>query len=219
MESFKQTASGQMAVSIFTVCVLLVAGGLYAFNLLYMSPKKEALVSQKNQINQKVTEVKTQSAEALKQTTTFVDQVIQVSTILYLEERRRDQARLFMALANEINHQTSWLVNLVHSKNSLVMKGMAIDNPTVSLLLSRLDSQPLLENVKLQQIIGTNVNGLPLVSFDFTANSVFPPVSVIDQGLPEIKLPDAAQIKKVVTSISPDLAAALEKQEQTVKAL
>lgn len=208
-----------MSVSIFAVCVLLVAGALYAYNFLYMAPKRDSLRSTKNTITERVAAVQAQSAKAMAQTTSFIEEMVQVGAILYLEERRRDQARLFMALANEINNQTSWLVNLAHSKNVLTIKGMAIDNPTVSVLFSRLLGQPLLENVKLQQIIGANVNGLPLVSFDFTADTVFQPITLLNQGLPEVQLPDAEQVKKVISAISPDLATALDRQEQQAKPL
>jgi Tfp pilus assembly protein PilN len=184
-----------------------------------MSPRREVLNTSKTSVSQQVETVKAASAKALKQTTEFVNQMVQVSTILYLEERRRDQARLFMALANEINNQTSWLVNLVHSNNVLTIKGMAMDNPTVSMLLTRLQNQPYLNNVKLQQVIGSNVNGLPLVSFDFNAETVFPPLSVIDQGLPEVNIPDAEQVKKIITAISPDLAASLDRPELKAKVL
>ncbi|MDR2302572.1 MAG: PilN domain-containing protein [Deltaproteobacteria bacterium] len=220
LESFKQTATGQMAVGIFAVCVIMLAGALYAFNFMYMSPKKNNLVSQKNTITDKVNVVKAQSTKAMAQTETFVDQLIQIGVILTLEERRRDQTRLFMAMANEVNNQTSWLVNMVHSKNTLTVKGMAIDNPTVSVLLSRLHDQPLLGNVKLQQIVGTNnANGLPLVAFDLTAETTFPPLTVIEQGLPEVELPDAMQLQKLVNAISPDLAKKLEQQQPDAKAL
>jgi Tfp pilus assembly protein PilN len=220
LESFKQTATGQMAVGIFVACLVLLAGALYAFNMMYMAPKKANLISQKNSINDRVNAVKAQTTKAMARTENFVEQLIQIGVILTLEERRRDQARLFMALANEVNNQTSWLVNMAHQKNTLTIKGMAIDNPTVSVLLSRLDNQALTTNVKLQQVVGTNnANGLPLVAFDLTADTDFPPLTVVEKGLPEVELPQAAELQKLISAISPDLAKKLEQQPSGTKTL
>jgi Tfp pilus assembly protein PilN len=219
LESFRQTASGQMAVSIFVVCMLLLVGSLYAFNIMYMSPKKDSLVKSKNDITAKVEAVKAASTKAMEQTTEFVDKVIKVSTILYLEERRRDQPKLFMNLTNEINNQTSWLVSMNHAKNVLTLKGMAIDNPTVSTLLSRLQSSPFMKNVELLQVVGANSNGMPLVSFDIKAETVFEDSTLVKQGLAEVQLPDADQLRATVSNISPDLAKSLEREEQTAKAI
>ncbi|MDR1109199.1 MAG: PilN domain-containing protein [Deltaproteobacteria bacterium] len=219
LESFRQTASGQLSVTIFVVCLMFIGGGLYVFNKLYMAPRMASLQATKSETNQKLDNIKAASSKALKQTTDFVEQMVQVSTISGLEERRRDQARLFMALSGEINNQTSWLVSVTHADNALAIKGMAIDNPTVGALLTRLQSQDLLRNVELQQVTGTTLNGLPLVSFDIKAETAFPEATLVEQGLPDIQLPDSEQIKKLVTAISPDLATALDRNKQVGKAL
>jgi Tfp pilus assembly protein PilN len=219
IESFRQTASGQLAVTIFVAVIALLVGGLYAFNMFYMAPAKAALESSKATVTQKLNGIKDASTKAMQQTTNFVDQMVQVNAISVLEERRRDQARIFMALAGEINNQTSWLVSVSHTNNTLTLKGMAIDNPTVGSLLSRLQNQPLLRNVELLQVSGTTLNGLPLVAFDIRAETVFPEATLVEQGLPDIQLPDIEQVKKLVATISPDLSKALERNRDMGKAL
>jgi Tfp pilus assembly protein PilN len=184
-----------------------------------MSPKISALESSKKEMTKRLDGVKASSSKALKQTTDFVDQMVQVGVIMYLEERRRDQARLFMTLSQEVNSQTSWLVNMSHTNNVLAFKGMAIDNPTVSALLSRMQSHEYFRNVELQQVVGANVNGLPLVTFDIKAETVFPGSSLAEKGLPEIRLPDTEQVKKLVSNISPDLVQPLENNEKQRKTL
>ncbi|MDR1295880.1 MAG: PilN domain-containing protein [Deltaproteobacteria bacterium] len=220
LDSFRQTASGKMSLTIFAVCMLALGGLLYVYNMMFMAPRLVSLDTQKTQQTSRLNQIKSQANQALKQTTSFVDQMVQVSTISVLEERRRDQARLFMALAGQINNQASWLQTVSHRDTNLIIRGMATDNETVGMLLSRLEQLPLLRNVKLGQAAGGQIiNNVRLVTFDINAETVFPAPSLIENGLPDIKLPDNAQIKDIVAAINPDLAKALERNQELARML
>ncbi|MDR0355254.1 MAG: PilN domain-containing protein [Deltaproteobacteria bacterium] len=220
LESFRQTASGQLSVTIFAVCMLMLVGGLYMFNLMFMAPAKETLTATKTSQTQKLSQMKNSAAAAMVQTRDFVTQMVQVSTIANLEERRRDQARLFMALAGQINNQTSWLQSVSHNGRTLLIRGMAIDNETVGMLLDRLQQMPLLQNVVLGQAAGgTVINNVRLVNFDIKADTVFPDPSLMDQGLSDIKLPDTTTIKGLIQAIDPELSKALDRNAEVARLL
>jgi Tfp pilus assembly protein PilN len=220
LESFRQTASGQLSVTIF--CVVMVMAGflLYLFNTMVMVPAVTILESAKTAQEAKLKSMKAEAANALKQTTGFVEQLIQVSAISELEERRRDQARLFMALAAQVNNQTSWLLSCSHSNGVALIRGMATDHETVANLLSRLEQMPLLTNVALQRAVGDQViNTIRLVTFEVKAGTVFPSSTLLDSGLPEVNFPDLDTVKKIVTAAAPNLAPALDRNRQVAKAI
>jgi Tfp pilus assembly protein PilN len=198
--------------------MILLLGGLFAFNTLIMTPKKNTLINSKNTVTQRLDAAKAATAKAMTNTTNFVEQTVKVMTILYLEERRRDQAKLFMALANQMDNQ-SWLVSLVHANNSLNLKGIAINPESASALYTRLINQPLLENVNLENLNGVPVNGRNFFSFDFKANTVFSEPQVTTEGLPSIELPTTDQIKTALNAISADLAKSLDNDKVRPKAL
>ncbi|MDR1656924.1 MAG: PilN domain-containing protein [Deltaproteobacteria bacterium] len=220
LESFRQTASGQLSVTIFVIVMVVVGLGLYLYNSMIMVPTIERLETEKQQQTTKLNQMKAESTKALKQTTQFVNELVQVSSIIELEERRRDQARLFMALASQVNNQTSWLVNCVHNQGVVNIKGMATDHESVGDLLSRLEQLPLLTNVELQRAAGDQViNTIKLVTFDIRANTVFSNSTLLDSGLTDINFPDNETIKNLVSVASPDLAKALERNSQVAKML
>lgn len=220
LESFKQTASGQLSVTIFMVALVLAALVFYLVNKMVMAPVLADLQAAKSGAQTRLTQMKAQSTEALKQTKGFVEELIQVSAISQLEERRRDQARLFMALAAQVNNQTSWLTSCVHKDGVLNIKGLATDHETVASLLSRLEQLQLLSNVELLRAAGDRViNTVKLVSFEIRANTVFPDSSLLDAGLPDVNLPDLETIRKLVQVAAPDLAKGLDRNRQVARML
>ena len=212
LESFRRAASGQLSVTIFAVVMILAGFLLYLINTMVMTPISSALETVKAAKTQQSSSLKTQSANALKQTTAFVKELVQVSAISELEERRRDQARLMMTLAAQVNNQTSWLLSCVHSNGNLNIKGMATDHDTVAAFLDRLEQIPLLTSVELQQAAGDQViNGVKLVTFDIKAKTVFPSSTLLDSGLPEVNLPAHDTIRKLIAAASPPLAETLDR--------
>jgi Tfp pilus assembly protein PilN len=200
--------------------MLALIGALYFANMLIMSPTLEILEAEKAKQTQEFTRLSASAKKALQQTTSFVKEMVQVSAISELEERRRDQARLFMALAGQLNNQTSWLLSCNHDKGLLTIKGMATDHESVAAFLSRLEQLPLLKKVELVRAAGdTTINNVKLVTFDIKANTVFPDPILLQQGLPDVKLPDGETIKKLVSAASPELAQALERNAENAKLL
>jgi Tfp pilus assembly protein PilN len=212
LESFRRAASGQLSVTIFMAVMMAACFGLYMLYNIIMSPVANHLQAQKDQMAAESAKMKTQSANALKQTTAFVKELVQVSAISELEERRRDQSRLLMTLAAQVNNQTSWLLSCTHANGVVNIKGMATDHETVAALLDRLEQVPLLNTVELQQAAGDQViNGIKLVTFDIRAKTVFPSATLLDKGLPDVNLPDHDSIRKLVAAAAPGLAESLDR--------
>jgi Tfp pilus assembly protein PilN len=210
LESFRQTQTGQLSVTIFVFVILALGIGLYLFKSFVMDAEISKLETQKNTLNQQLTQLKTTSALALKQTTEFVTQFRQVSVISELEERRRDQTRLFNSLASEVINQASWLTSIVHQNKMLTLRGMAIDLQVVADFHLRLEQNPYLSNVKLVRSEETSINNIPLFTFDFIAETHFEAPTLLKDGLESIDLPPQVDLLKLVNNAAPDLAKTLQ---------
>ncbi|MDR2199933.1 MAG: PilN domain-containing protein [Deltaproteobacteria bacterium] len=214
LESFKQTATGQLSVTIF-VFVLLAAGlGLYLFKSFVMDAEINKLTDEKTKLTQDLAQLKTTSTKALEQTTEFVNQFKQVAVISELEERRRDQTRLFDSVAHEMINQASWLTSLNHANKVLTIKGMAIDLQVVADFHMRLEQNPHLSNVKLVRSEETSINGVTLFTFDFIADTHFDSPTLLKDGLASIELPPREKLVQMVTVAAPNLAETLQNEAE-----
>jgi Tfp pilus assembly protein PilN len=213
LESFKQTATGQLSVTIFAFVVLAVGIALYLAKSFFMDVQINSLQEEKAQLSTKLNQLKTSSTQALKQTTEFVAQFKQVSVISELEERRRDQTRLFNSIAGEMINQASWLTSLNHTNRVLTIKGMAIDLQVVADFHLRLEQNPYLSNVKLVRSEETSINGIPLFTFDFVAETHFGGATLLKDGLEGIELPPQEKLIQLVNVAAPNLAKTLEQPE------
>ncbi|MDR1577568.1 MAG: PilN domain-containing protein [Deltaproteobacteria bacterium] len=211
LESFRQTSSGRLLVAIFCLTMVGVGLALYLYYSVFMSPLLDELKAKEQSINQGLAKAKGQTALALKKATTFVEDMVKVAVISDLEERRRDQTRLFMAIADQVINQASWLVSCSHDKGVARIKGMAIDHEVVANFLSRLQGLSVLRNVDLLRAAeDTVINGVSLVTFEISAQTTFQDSSLIADGLPSDTLPPRETLVKIVTLAAPNLAEALK---------
>jgi Tfp pilus assembly protein PilN len=212
IESFRQTASGQLSVTIFAFIVIALCISLYFFKGLVMDAKVESMQATRGGQQTKLEQLKKTSTEALQKTTTFTNQLIQVDSISELEERRRDQTRLFSSLANLVNHQASWLTSINHELGLLSMRGLATDMQVVAEFQEALQASPLLANVTL--IRTTQDNSYPqvrLFSFELRADTIFPQAALMATGLPEASIPPIEKMIQEVSTAAPTLGETLKK--------
>jgi type IV pilus assembly protein PilN len=220
IESFRQTASGQLSVTIFAIFMAGAMIGLYFFKMSIMDTNLEAFRTNRDQLNTRLNALKTTSAEAKKETDDFVAQLVKVDAIADLEERRRDQTRLLLAIQGQIINQASWLTSLNHNGSVLTVRGLALDNEVVAAFLSRLEGLGLLSNVELVRAARDSViNNIRLVTFEIRANTSFPPATLTSAGLPEANFPSEETIGKIVNAAAPELMAKLQRYKNAAKAL
>jgi Tfp pilus assembly protein PilN len=214
LESFRQTYSGRLVAAIFGFAMVALATLLYLYYGMFMVPKMESAEKAQAAANAALTQAKVRAAEALKQTTSLVDDLVKVTVISELEERRRDQARLFMAIANQVFNEASWLISCSHDNGVVKIRGMASDHEVVAKFLDRLQEQPVLQNVDLVRTAEDAViNGVKLVTFDISASTTFQAPSLLTNGLPSEALPPQAALLKMVTAAAPNLAEALKPKD------
>jgi Tfp pilus assembly protein PilN len=210
IESFRQSASGQLSVTIFAFVIIGAAVVLYLFKSFVMDPEVSALETSRNALSSEMDGLKTQSATALKQTADFTSRLIQADSISELEERRRDQTRLFNSLAGEVINQASWITTVTHQNGILTLRGMATDHEVVAAFLSNLEKNALLKNVDLIRAArDTTINNVRLVTFEIRGETVFPDSSLMENGLPDVDVPPREEITRKVSAAAPSLGETL----------
>ncbi|MDR1165791.1 MAG: PilN domain-containing protein [Deltaproteobacteria bacterium] len=210
LESFKQSASGQLSVTIFAFVIVALGILLYFFKGMVMDPAVAALEKEKTDQTAKLQQLKAEGAQALQRTNGLVTQLIQISAIAELEERRRDQTRLFSSLAEQVFNQTSWLTAVNHSARSvLTLRGLATDQEVVAAFLNNLEHNPLLSNVVLNRMArDVAINNIFLFSFDIQAETRFAPPSLMASGIPGVEVAPE-EFTRLITIAAPTLASQL----------
>ncbi|MDR2459816.1 MAG: PilN domain-containing protein [Deltaproteobacteria bacterium] len=214
IESFRQTASGQLSVTIFAFVIVGFCVALYLFKGMVLDTKIESLEKTRNEASSKLADLQATSQDALKQTTEFVNQLVQVSAISELEERRRDQTRLLHAIAGQVLTANSWLTSVSHNKGAIILKGMATDFEVVAEFQHNLEQNIYLTKVELIRATrDTTINNVRLVTFEIHANTVFPGALLLEEGLPDSNLPPRELMAQMVTAASPDLGKILQEAQ------
>ncbi|MDR1041244.1 MAG: PilN domain-containing protein [Deltaproteobacteria bacterium] len=219
IEAFRQSASGQLSVTIFAFVMVALGIVLFLFKSTVMDTKVNKLTGERDALSTQLASMKKESEEALRQTTQFTTQLIQADAIAELEERRRDQTRLFNALAGDVVNQASWLTALTHQKGVITVRGMATDHEVVASFLDNLEKSPLLADIDLIRAArDTTINSVSLVTFEIRGGTVFPAASLMEQGLPDVDLPARDEITKLVSAAAPTLGETLVKSREEATA-
>jgi Tfp pilus assembly protein PilN len=211
LESFRQKSSGRLLVAIFFLTMTFLGVALYLYYDFYMGSTLTTLEKAQADATQNLNKAKGLTNQALQKATSFVNDMVKVSFISELEERRRDQTRLLMSVADQVVNEVSWLVSCSHDKGVVRIKGMATDHEVVAKFLSKLQALPTLQNVELLRAAeDTVINGISLVTFEISANTTFQDSSLLTAGLPSDSLPPRETLVKLVTIAAPNLAEALK---------
>ncbi|MDR2349863.1 MAG: PilN domain-containing protein [Deltaproteobacteria bacterium] len=220
IESFRQTASGQLSVTIFAFIMVALCIGLYFFKTLVMDAKIEAAETERNNQAATVAALKKASEEALKQTTAFANQLVQVSAISELEERRRDQTRLLATISGLVNSQASWITNFNHEKGLMTIKGIATDMQVVAEFQESMQKDPLLRNVTLVRTTqDLSFPQLRLFVFDMRAETLFPNPTLMEAGLPDVNLPPREKMIRDISTAAPTLGESIKKSAEAPSTL
>jgi Tfp pilus assembly protein PilN len=216
IEAFRQSASGQLSVTIFGFVMAGALVSLFLFKTAVMDPKISRLQGERDNQTATLSSLKKEAEEALKQTTQFTTQFIQADVIAELEERRRDQTRLFNAIASRVINQASWLTSVTHEKGVVTIRGMATDHEVVAAFLSSLEGLPSLKDVDLIRAArDTTINNVRLVTFEIRGGTSFPESSLLQEGLPDVDLPARTEITQLVSAAAPTLGESLSKSRET----
>jgi Tfp pilus assembly protein PilN len=209
--AFKETYRGKLFLTAYGIFVAILVAALFLVDSNVFGPNIESLKDQQTQQEAKKNQVKNQVAAASEKTTQTYRQWKQLSAIMELEERRRDQTRFLVEIDGLLPKSNAWLLSLAHNKGKVTLEGLATDKETVSQFLTRLEGARYIEKntvILLEITQNMVINGIKLTKFKVTANTAFPSPTIMAEGLPDLGLPGQDAFLKLVEAAAPDLVKA-----------
>jgi type IV pilus assembly protein PilN len=182
IRQFKRKESLRRQLILFVVsimAVLAVMGGLYFITLGSISTLEEkvaTLDAEEKKLAKQVAEL-----NQLKKEEEALTKKLQV--IAELEAARRGPVRILDEISLRIPAQRAWLTELTQTGTNLSMRGLAIDNETIALLMAKFEESDYLANVRLVKSEERVVNEIKLKDFTITVTGVIP-VKIADVAEP-----------------------------------
>jgi len=206
--AFKEKFKGRVFLAAYGIVMLIAVAALFSIKTNVMDNTLEALRAEQATQQQKLTEVQQQVTDAAAITNKTFMQWQQLTAIMELEERRRDQTRLLVELEELLPKSDAWFLGLSHNSGALTLEAISRDKEVVSQFLKKLEDATYInkQSVNLLEITQNMViNGIRLTKFRVTAKTAFPSPKIIEEGIPEFGLPSKAEFIKVVEAVAPDL--------------
>jgi type IV pilus assembly protein PilN len=136
-------------ISIFLLCVLLILAALFLYT---------------QSMNKKIANIKEKTIKVERQIATYkekADRVAQIKKdlkileekleiVASLKKQRKKQLILFDAMTDLIVPTRMWLESFKTNGNSVIIKGIAFDNPTIADFMEKLEKSSLFSSVDLK---------------------------------------------------------------------
>jgi Tfp pilus assembly protein PilN len=208
--AFKEKYTGKIFLAAYAIAMLILGAALFSIKTNMMDTTLASLQGNLSSQQNQLTALQKQVTDASAVTKVTFQKWEQLVSIIELEERRRDQTRLFVELEQLLPKNDAWYLSLSHDKGTLSLEAISRDKDIVSQFLKSLEEADYIdkESVNLLEITQDMViNGMTLTKFKVTAKTVFPIPEVIDQGMPDFGLPSREAFLKTVEAAAPDLVA------------
>jgi len=208
--ALKEKSKGRVFLAAYSIAMLIAVVALFSVKTNVMDGTLASLKVDQTSQQKRLTELQKQVTDAKGVTTKTFQQWQQLTAIMELEERRRDQTRLLVELEELLPKSDAWFLTLSHDKGLLTLEGISRDKETVSQFLKKMENASYIDRqtVYLLEIAQNMViNGIKLTKFKVTARTVFPYPQVINEGLPDFGLPSKEEFFKAVEAVAPDLVA------------
>jgi Tfp pilus assembly protein PilN len=206
--AFKEKYKGRLFLVAYGLFMLVAASGLFSYKTLAMDAHLANLQAEQQGQQNSLNALKKQVAEAGGLTTETFRKWRQLSVIVELEERRRDQTRLLVEIDHLLPNTNAWLLSLKHNQGDLILEGLSTDKDTVSTFHTRLENAAYInrESVALVEITqDMAIKNYRLTKFQIKAKTSFPQPAIIEAGLLEAGLPSREDFFKAVEAAAPDL--------------
>lgn len=221
ISAFKQKLKGRIFLTALFLLLVMGCAGIFSVKTFILDYNAARLKAQASQLQAELQSFTNQVTAAQKQTEATVRYWKQLTALMDLEERRRDQTRLLAEVEYLVPKDNAWLTAMDHKSGVLTVKGISKDKDTISQFLNQLQNASYLErsSVFLGEISqNMRINNILLTSFTITAHTKFPRPTIMDEGMPDYNLPSSAQFVDLVKNADQNLAAGLTAQDGTAVA-
>ncbi len=171
VRAIKKKRAVRKQVTIFFISVgllILVCAGAYlqkAGAVGELTAQKEELAAKEALLRTKVKEVDDLKKEE-------EDLQAKLKIIAELENRRTGPVRILDEISRRTPAGKAYLVKLTKEKDKLTLNGVAMDNETIAVFMSRLEESEYLQKVELVRSSQEILNEMRLKSFSITCNIV-----------------------------------------------
>ncbi len=153
-------------ISIFLLAVLLIVAGLSWYTQ-SINKKIVSIKERTKQVNSQITKYKEKAdrvAQIKKDLKILKEKLVIISS---LKEQKKKQLMLFDGMTDLIIPTRMWLESFKTDKNSVTIKGIAFDNPTIADFMEKLEKSSLFSTVDLKTAkIKKFKNDVTLKSFE-----------------------------------------------------
>ncbi|MDR1045927.1 MAG: PilN domain-containing protein [Candidatus Adiutrix sp.] len=206
--AFKEKYKGRLFVVAYGLFMLMAAAGLFSYKTFMLDNHLFNLRNEQQSQENSLNALKRQVAEAGGLTNETFRKWRQLSVIVELEERRRDQTRLLVEIDQLLPNTNAWLLSLKHNQGDLTLEGLSTDKDTVSTFHTRLENAAYIDRESVALIEITQdmaIRNYKLTKFLIRAKTSFPQPTIIEEGLPAAGLPSRGDFFKAVEAAAPDL--------------
>ena len=165
---FRRKENVRRQVSIFILTVLFLVGVMGFLFVKNNNALTEKLDEKKKAADRVATlQKKVKEVRELEEERTKIQEKLRV--ISNLEKRRIGPIRVLDELSRRMPNQRAFLLSLVQAKNKLALKGLAMDNSTVAVIIQQLEASEFLQNVELERTAQEIRQELRLKGFTISA--------------------------------------------------
>ncbi len=136
-------------ISIFLLSIVLTLVALYGYTQM-VNKKIETVKDQIKQVDQQIAKYKEKATRVKKIKKDLVLLEEKLEIVGSLQKQRDKQLVLFDTMTGLIIPGRMWLQSFKTSDKSVVIKGIAFDNPTIADFMEKLENSPLFDKVDLK---------------------------------------------------------------------
>jgi type IV pilus assembly protein PilN len=164
----RQKENIRRQLSAFVLSMFFVTGVLFYVSG-FWTKKIDSLDTQIKQINSELTRQKAAAKEVDQITQDLAELEKKTEVILNLKKTRREPVEMLDAMTGLVVEERMWFTDFSDENGTVKIKGVALDNKTVSDFMNRLEQSGLFSDVSLDSTKQQTLkNSLSLKSFQFT---------------------------------------------------
>ncbi len=136
-------------ISVFFLMIVLTLVVLYGYTQM-VNKEIEIVKDQTKQVNQQITKYKEKALRVKKIKKDLATLQEKLDIVGSLQTQRDKQLVLFDAMTRLVIPGRMWLVSFKTSSETVTIKGIAFDNPTIAEFMEKLENSPLFDKVDLK---------------------------------------------------------------------
>ena len=161
-------------ISIFLLLLFLTVVTL-VWGTLAINKQIQAVKEKTNKVNSQISKYKKKADRVgkIKKALKILDEKLEI--VSSLEKQRGKQLVLFDGMTDLIVPQRMWLESFRTNENSVTIKGVAFDNPTIAEFMEKLETSTIFDNVDLKTAkIKKYKDGIMLKTFELLCSKEKP---------------------------------------------